>query len=80
MLNRLVHKVLFTNEIIPYERPGKTPVDQEIKKIMTEPKNLKYETEGVPQEQSYDHYKSRVMQKQNSKVESDEEVEEAKGP
>jgi uncharacterized protein (UPF0210 family) len=23
MLNRLVHKVLFSNDIIPYERPGK---------------------------------------------------------
>lgn len=27
MLNRLVHKALFTNEILPYERPGKTPVE-----------------------------------------------------
>jgi hypothetical protein len=48
MLNRIVHKVLFTNEIIPYERPGKSPVDLDLKKRVTDPKNLKYETEGVP--------------------------------
>jgi len=48
MLNRIVHKVLFTNEIIPYERPCKNPVDNEAKKKFTDPKNLKYETEGVP--------------------------------
>jgi hypothetical protein len=48
MLNRIVHKVLFTNEIIPYERPGKTLVDLDLKKKATDPKNLEYETEGVP--------------------------------
>ena len=29
----------------------------------TDPKNLKYAIDGVPQEQSYDHYKNRVLQK-----------------
>jgi hypothetical protein len=48
MLNRIVHKVLFTNEIIPYERPGKAPVNFDLNKKITDPKNLKYETEGVP--------------------------------
>lgn len=31
MLNRIVHKVLFTNEIIPYENAMKSPIEREVK-------------------------------------------------
>lgn len=51
MLNRIIHKVLFTNEILPYEKLGKqlTSGNGEDKKPkMTDPKNLKYEID-VPQ-------------------------------
>ena len=62
MLNRILHKVLFTNEIMTYERNPKQNMIADDKKLkMTDPKNLKYEIEGVPQEQSYDHYKNRVL-------------------
>jgi hypothetical protein len=32
MLNRIVHKVLFSNDIIPYERPGKINAGEDAKK------------------------------------------------
>ena len=69
MLNRIVHKVLFTNEVLPYEKSYKfnqmlSDGDKKLKS--TDPKNLKYEIEGVPPEQSYDHYKNRVLQKKKS--------------
>lgn len=69
MLNRILHKVLFTNEFLPYEKVTKfnqmlTEGDKKLK--TTDPKNLKYEIEGVPPEQSYDHYKNRVLQKKKS--------------
>lgn len=50
MLNRIVHKILFTNEIVPYERNGKQmTIDHDLKRLKsTDPKNLKYDVEGVP--------------------------------
>lgn len=63
MLNRIVHKILFTNEIVPYEKQTKQlTIDHDLKRLRsTDPKNLKYDMEGVPHEQSYDHYKNRVQ-------------------
>lgn len=69
MLNRIVHKILFTNEFLPYEKISKVNQimsDGDKKQKSTDPKNLKYEIEGVPPEQSYDHYKNRVLQKKKS--------------
>ena len=43
----------------------------ENKTKQTDPKNLKYAIDGVPQEQSYDHYKNRVLQKQKSSKRED---------
>ena len=48
MLNRIIHKTLFTNEIMPYERAPKQMIDGDKKAKMTDPKNLKYEIDGVP--------------------------------
>jgi hypothetical protein len=48
MLNRIVHKILYSNEILPYDKPQKGLIDLEVKKKSTDPKNLKYETDGVP--------------------------------
>jgi len=48
MLNRIVHKVLFTNEILPYERNPKALPMEDKKLKVTDPKNLKYEIDGVP--------------------------------
>lgn len=64
MLNRIVHKVLFTNEIVPYEKTaGKLMGNGEDRKPkITDPKNLKYDID-VPQQQSYDHYRNRVLSK-----------------
>lgn len=53
MLNRIVHKVLFTNELLPYEKISKVSQmmsDGDKKQKTTDPKNLKYEIEGVPPE------------------------------
>lgn len=62
MLNRIIHKVLFTNELLPYERAQRPMLGGgENKTKQTDPKNLKYAIDGVPQEQSYDHYKNRVL-------------------
>lgn len=62
MLNRLVHKVLFSNDIIPYEKTLKNqPSEVGEKKKQADPKNLKYAIDGVPPDQSYDHYKNRVL-------------------
>ena len=69
MLNRIVHKALFTNELLPYEKHTKynqVVSEGDKKQKTTDPKNLKYEIEGVPPEQSYDHYKNRVLQKKKS--------------
>lgn len=56
MLNRIVHKVLFTNEILPYEKltgkPG-TGAGDLMRNKMTDPKNLKYDID-VPEEQNYE--------------------------
>jgi len=57
ILNRLIHKVLFTNEILPYEKTGG--------KKATDPKNLKYNID-VPLEHTYDHYKNKAAQRQKS--------------
>jgi len=51
MLNRIVHKVLFTNEILPYEKLGNKVQSgnaEERKPKVTDPKNLKYDID-VPQ-------------------------------
>ena len=64
MLNRIVHKILFTNEFFPYEKLAKINqmlTEGDKKQKTMDPKNLKYEIEGVPPEQSYDHYKNRVL-------------------
>ena len=53
MLNRIVHKILFTNELLPYEKISKVNQimpDGDKKQKSTDPKNLKYEIEGVPPE------------------------------
>lgn len=53
MLNRIVHKVLFTNELVPYEKGLKfnQMLNDGDKKLKTmDSKNLKYEIEGVPPE------------------------------
>ena len=68
MLNRIVHKVLFTNEILPYEKLGnklQSGNAEERKPKVTDPKNLKYDID-VPQQQSYDHYRNRALQQQKS--------------
>jgi len=66
MLNRLLHKVLFTSEIIPYERLQKTISGNEVdKKKVTDSKNLKYNID-VPEELTYDHYKNKALQRQKS--------------
>ena len=75
MLNRILHKVLFTNELLPYEKGARfnqmlSDGDKKLK--ATDPKNLKYEIEGVPPEQSYDHYKNRVLQKKKSDKRQDD--------
>ena len=70
MLNRLIHKVLFTNELLPYERGPRHHEDSNVegeRRNKTEgKKDLKYDIEGFPAEQSYDHYKTKVLQKAKS--------------
>lgn len=66
MLNRIVHKVLFSSEIIPYDKKYggiQSPLDGNIPKPKTDPKNYKYDIDDVPQQQSYDHYKNKALQK-----------------
>lgn len=62
MLNRLVHKILFTNEVLPYEKHNRhgndDPSDSNQQK-----KDLKYELDGLTTEQTYDHYKTKAIQK-----------------
>jgi hypothetical protein len=57
MLNRLIQKILFTNEIMPYEKFGKftselngnvTSIENLKSNNIPDPKKLKYEIEGVP--------------------------------
>lgn len=55
MLNRLIHKILFTNEIMPYERFGKFNGEtnglttfENSKFNIPDSKKLKYDIEGVP--------------------------------
>mmetsp|Transcript_9983 Transcript_9983/g.15088 ORF Transcript_9983/g.15088 Transcript_9983/m.15088 type:complete len:172 (-) Transcript_9983:760-1275(-) len=71
MLNRIVHKSLFSNEVLPYEKNRAHMTDDEKKQRLADPKNLKYAIDGVPQEQSYDHYKNRALQKQKSTKRND---------
>ena len=82
MLNRIVHKVLFSSEIIPYDKKYggiQSPLDGNIPKPKTDPKNYKYDIDDVPQQQSYDHYKNKALQKQiTQKKEEDHQKEEAK--
>lgn len=42
MLNRLVHKALFTNEVMVYDKISKMKSDGE-KRKMADPKSLKYD-------------------------------------
>lgn len=51
MLNRIVHKTLFTNEILPYEKLGSKVTSgngEDRKPKTTDPKNLKYDID-VPE-------------------------------
>jgi len=54
MVNRLVHRVLYSNDILPYERVFQNLNVSSSTKALAEPKrvdlqkNLKYELEGVP--------------------------------
>lgn len=41
MLNRLLHKVLFTSEILPYDKIQKS-IGEDGERKRTDPKNLKY--------------------------------------
>jgi hypothetical protein len=67
MLNRLIHKVLFTSEIVQYERlPKFLGAEGQARQKLGEQKNLKYDID-VPQELSYDHYKNKAAQVQNRK-------------
>lgn len=71
MLNRLLHKVLFTSELLPYDRNSRNIEDSNMdgveRRTKTEgKKDLKYDIEGFPAEQSYDHYKTKVLQKAKS--------------
>ena len=51
MLNRIVHKTLFSNELFPYERSQKQLQADGVKLTkQPDPKNLKYAIDGVPQE------------------------------
>jgi len=57
-------------------------IDHDLKRLRsTDPKNLKYDMEGVPVEQSYDHYKNRVqqIQKKTDRSPSNDRQEEVKG-
>ena len=71
MLNRLVHKILFTSEVLPYEKLSKMklgPDGQRQLKIENPPKNLKYDIDDVPKEKTYDQYKNKAAQhRQTSK-------------
>ena len=63
MLNRIVHKVLFSNEVLPYEKILNKPETVGIgerKNKMTDPKNLKYDID-VPEEQNYEQYRNRAL-------------------
>ena len=61
MLNRLVHKILFTNEVLPYD---KNRINNEVHDDRENiKKDLKYELDGLPAEQTYDHYKTKALQK-----------------
>lgn len=80
MLNRLVHKALFSSEVLLYEKmmKGKDKVEanQKINKI-SDPKNLKYDIEDVPQEENYEHYKNKAtMVRQNTKPKDKDEQKE----
>jgi hypothetical protein len=62
MLNRLIHKAIFTSEIIPYNNDR--GLDEEEKEVVELRKTeLKYEVDGVPNQPTYDHYKARGLQK-----------------
>lgn len=61
MLNRLVHKALFTSEVMLYEKGGKLKGGEVENRVnYADPKNLKYDIDDVPQDQSYDHYKNKA--------------------
>jgi len=43
MLNRLVHKTLYTNEVLPYEKKLVGPDGERKRSKVTDTKNLKYD-------------------------------------
>ena len=63
MLNRLVHKILFTNEVLPYEKHNRHGNDDPSESQKEAKKDLKYELDGLATEQTYDHYKTKALQK-----------------
>lgn len=59
MINRLTWKILFSSEVLPYER-GRHIEDTEARASEKAKKDLKYDVEGLPTEQSYDQFRSKV--------------------
>lgn len=54
--------MLFSNEVLPYDknvRSGNEDTDGGYKEVPR--KDLKYELDGLPAEQTYDHYKSKAL-------------------
>lgn len=73
MLNRLIHKALFTSEVLVYDKTAKSKIgDMDKRAQINDPKNLKYDIDDVPQDQSYDHYKNKaaLVRQTTKKVES----------
>jgi len=60
MLNRLVHKTLFSSEILVYDKISKQKGEGDKKNKIHDPKSLKYNIDDVPEEQGYDHYKTKA--------------------
>ena len=61
MLNRLIHKILFSNEVLPYEKNARAHDDTGDGYKEVPKKDLKYELDGLPAEQTYDHYKTKAL-------------------
>ena len=62
MLNRLIHKILFTNEVLPYEKHSSRNHEDTSEGMKEMPKkDLKYDLDGLSAEQTYDHYKTKAI-------------------
>ena len=59
MINRLTWKILFSSEVLPYER-GRHLDDTDARASEKAKKDLKYDVDGLPAEQSYDQFRSKV--------------------